>query len=66
MKQLLLICLTETPFKHINGDIYLQTDGVSMGSPLGPLMANFYMADLENRVLKDMPVSENHLCIVGS
>ena len=51
MKELLLTCTTETPFKHPNGNIYIQTDGVSMGSPLGPLFANFYMCHLENNVL---------------
>ena len=51
MEQLLLVCTTETPFKHPNGDVYLQIDGVSMASPLGPLFANFYMADLENNIL---------------
>lgn len=52
MKTLLITCTTETPFTNINGDLYLQTDGVSMGSPLGPLFANFYMANLENKVLE--------------
>jgi predicted GIY-YIG superfamily endonuclease len=61
MKQLLLTCTTETPFRHINGDIYLQTDGVSMGSPLGPLMANFYMASIENSVMDDMADNEKPL-----
>ena len=51
MKELLLTCTTETPFKHPNGNIFIQTDGVSMGSPLGPLFANFYMCHLENNVL---------------
>ena len=51
MKELLLTCTTETPFKHPNGNIYIQTDGVSMGSPLGPLFANFYMCHLESKVL---------------
>ncbi|KAF2348661.1 Reverse transcriptase domain, partial [Trinorchestia longiramus] len=29
-----------------------QTDGVSMGSPLGVTMANFYMTALENKILE--------------
>ena len=29
----------------------LQTDGVMMGSPLGPLFANIFMCELENRVI---------------
>ena len=41
----------KTPFKSPTGDIYLQVDGVSMGSPLGPLFANFYMCHIENSIL---------------
>jgi hypothetical protein len=51
MRQLLMICTTENPFQDLNGDTYIQIDGVSMGSPLGPLFANFYMSNLENKVL---------------
>ena len=51
MKALLVTCTTETPFRNINGDIFLQKDGVSMGSPLGPLFANMYMCFVENTVL---------------
>ena len=40
MKELLLICTTETPFQF-NGKSYVQLDGVSMGSPLGPTFADF-------------------------
>lgn len=50
MKKLLLLCTTKTPFEF-DGKTYLQIDGVSMGSPLGPLFANFYMSHLENKVL---------------
>ena len=32
MQQLLIACTTKTHFLHPNGDIYLQVDGVSMGS----------------------------------
>jgi hypothetical protein len=38
-----------------NNQLYLQTDGVSMGSPLGPTLANFFMNNLEKRILKDCP-----------
>ena len=51
MKELLRVCTTETPFKHVNGDVYKQIDGVSMGSPLGVLFANTYMSHLETNVL---------------
>ena len=51
LRSLLRVCTTETPFKSPNGDVYLQTDGVSMGSPLGPLFANFYMGFIENNIV---------------
>ena len=54
VKRLLKICTTETPFRNINGDLYLQKDGVSMGSPLGPMFANFYMCHIENNVLPNL------------
>ena len=50
MKKFLMICTTETPFKF-EGRTYLQVDGVSMGSPLGPLFADFYLSHLENTLL---------------
>ena len=55
MRELLRICTTETPFRHVNGDLYFQNDGVSMGSPLGPLFADFYMAHVERKVLPSLP-----------
>ena len=33
---------------------YEQTDGVAMGSPLGPSFANMFMADLEQKHFEDM------------
>ena len=50
MKVLLQICTQCTPFIHENQQ-YLQTDGVSMGSPLGPTFADFYMSEKENELL---------------
>ena len=35
--------------------MYIQVDGVSMGSPLGPTFANFFMSEVENRVLATLP-----------
>ena len=55
MEQLLLICTTKTPFRTPNGELYVQCDGVSMGSPLGPTLANFYMCDLENITFSNNP-----------
>ena len=53
-KKLLLTCTTESPFKHINEDIYYQQDGVFMGSPLGPIFANFHMCHIENKILNSL------------
>ena len=33
--------------------MYLQIEGVAMGSPLGPLFANFYMGHLEEQVFSE-------------
>ena len=55
MENLLIICTTKTPFRSPNGEIYLQTDSVSMGTPLGPTFANFYASNLEETVLKNDP-----------
>ena len=51
LRKLLLTCTTEVPFHHRLGNIYVQTDGVSMSSVLGPIFCNFFMFDLENKIL---------------
>ena len=33
--------------------LYQQYDGVSMGSPQGPTIANFFLADIENKILQN-------------
>ena len=55
MEKLLQICTTRTPFKNINGDLYVQREGVSMGNPLGPTFANYYMCNLENSIFSMYP-----------
>jgi hypothetical protein len=50
LKSLLEACTKEAPFISPQGDMYLQIDGVAMGSPLGVLFANFYMGTIEDRV----------------
>ena len=35
MKAMLRLCTKEAPFKSPQGDMYLQVDGIAMGSPMG-------------------------------
>jgi len=43
--------ITSTYF-CLDGQFYEQTEGVSMGSPLSPVIANFYMENFEMRAIK--------------
>ena len=47
MKKLLTICTKNVHFSF-NNDIYVQIDGVVMGSPLGSVIANIFMVELES------------------
>lgn len=47
LRDLLLACTTESPFRSPCGQLYMQVDGVAMGSPLGVLFANAYMCYTE-------------------
>ena len=53
MKQLLETCTKEMHFSY-NGTIYRQIDGVSMGSPLGPVIANIFMVELEKTLVPQL------------
>ena len=53
LKEMLTLCTKEAPFTSPTGDLYLQIDGVTMGSPLGPTFANFYMGDLEENIFNN-------------
>ena len=50
-KELLLRCTFNVQFLF-NGTIYRQRDGVAMGSPLGPILADIFVSKLESDVLK--------------
>ena len=54
MEELLHLCTKEAPFRSPDGKLFLQIDGVAMGSPLGPLFANFYMGHMEENILRKM------------
>ena len=45
----LLEIATSNQLFQFNGELYEQTDGVAMGSPLGPLLANVFMCHIENQ-----------------
>ena len=51
LARLLEIATTNQLFQF-NGQLYQQTDGVAMGSPLGPLMANVFMCHLEEKLTR--------------
>ena len=55
LKRLLTICTTKTPFRSPTGQLYKQHNGVSMGSPLGPSFANYYMCHIENEIFDKQP-----------
>jgi hypothetical protein len=41
-----------TSYFTFNGQFYRQTDGVAMGSPLSPVIANFYREDYGKAALE--------------
>ncbi|CAH8432023.1 unnamed protein product [Dicrocoelium dendriticum] len=53
LKELILRCTYNVQFQF-NSEFYRQVDGVAMGSPLGPLLADIYMGMLENGPLKQV------------
>ena len=52
MKKLILDACTKTVF-CFNNKFYKQIDGVSIGSPLGPVLANI-MTELETTIVKEL------------
>ena len=53
LKKLLELCTKEMHFQF-NGKLYIQIDGVAMGSPLGPVLANIFMVELERSLVPMM------------
>ena len=50
MKELLNLCTKSVHFTF-EGNIYLQNDGVAMGSPLEPVLTNIFKVELEQSVI---------------
>ena len=48
--KLLHLAVDDTYF-IFNETLYKQTDGLSMGNPIAPVMANIFLCDLETRIL---------------
>ena len=46
LKNLIELCVQDNTFVF-NGRVYYQIDGVAMGNALGPILANIFMAHLE-------------------
>ena len=49
----LLQLATKDQLFQFEGNLYQQIDGVAMGSPLGPLMANAFLCSLEEKLERD-------------
>lgn len=49
----LLHAATKKQLFQFNGNLYEQTDGVVIGSPLGPLLTNFIMCSTEDKLDQD-------------
>ena len=53
MKELLILCIKNIHFTF-NNETYIQVDGVAMGSPLGPVLGNIFMVELETSVIPSL------------
>ena len=51
---MLSACTKEAPFRSPEGRLYLQVDGIAMGSPLGVLFAESYMTAVEAKALESL------------
>ena len=57
MKKLLTLCTKNVHFSF-NNEIYIQIDGVGMGSPLGLVIANIFMVKLKTTLV---PKLDSHV-----
>ena len=47
-----------------NGKLYRQIDGVTMGNPVGPTLANFFLAHIENQIFSKTDPSHPKLYLL--
>ena len=57
LKELILLCAKGVQFT-LCSERYIQTDGVAIGYPLGPVLSGIFMVELENNLV---PTLSNHL-----
>ena len=62
LKEMLSACTQESPFRSPEGRLYLQTDGIAMGSPLGVLFAESYMTFVESKALSSLQEQPHIYC----
>ena len=53
MKEMLTLCTKNVNFAY-NRKIFVQTDGVAMGSPLGSVLADISMTELDKTLLPNI------------
>ena len=58
MRAMLRLCTTRAPFRAPDGKLFYQIDGIAMGSPLGPLFAQAFMAQVEQTVFNSGTVTK--------
>ena len=68
MKELLYLCTKNVHFSF-NNEIYMQNEGVTVGSSLGPVLANIFVVVLErtipsrsNKTLETLRGRHNYFC----
>ena len=59
LRSLILLCTQNIQFSF-NQNFYFQKDGVAMGSPLGPILADIFLGFLETFHLRQCNVSPSH------
>jgi hypothetical protein len=59
---LLRLCTFASPFRAPDNKIYRKTNGAAMGCPLGTTFAEYYMREIENRVLSEKPITPELYC----
>ena len=57
MRELILLC-TKNVYFTFNGETFIKVDGVAIGSPLAPILANIFMAELQRNLI---PILKDHL-----